>query len=71
MVMNTGTRYIARSTTNPVMVYCTDDDFHHEKQCGPGGFCARIYRTHRGASAVRSGTVTVHACDERGVEFRL
>jgi hypothetical protein len=61
-------RFLARSVANPAMVYCTDGEFHHELQCGPGGHCARLYKTERGAQAVRGGTVTVHPCDERGIE---
>lgn len=61
--------WLARSTTNTCMVYCTDGEFHLDRQCGPGGFCAKLYRTRRGALAVRGGTVTAHACDERGIEL--
>lgn len=62
------TRYLARSTTNSRMIFCTDGAFHHETQCGPNGFCAKLYKTERAAATVRGGTVTVHRCDARGVE---
>jgi hypothetical protein len=51
--------FIVRSQGNPKMIYCTDGDFHHETQCGPGGFCAKVCKTERGARAVRGGTVIV------------
>ncbi|HEU4727715.1 MAG TPA: hypothetical protein VFT22_07495 [Kofleriaceae bacterium] len=67
--MNTDeTRYLARSTTNYRMIFCTDGEFHDEAECGPNGFCARLYKTARRAAAVRGGTVTVHRCDTFGVE---
>lgn len=64
----TKTHYMVRSSTNAKMIYCTDGDFHHEMQCGPGGFCAKLYKTSKGASAVRNGSVTVHACNSDGVD---
>lgn len=63
------TRYLARSTTNIRMIYCTDGEFHHETECGPLGFCAKLYKTERGALAVRGGTVTAHRCNELGIEL--
>lgn len=62
--------YLTRSTTNSRMIYCTDGEFHHDTQCGPGGFCAKLYKTARGAAAVRGSTVTVHRCNELGVKER-
>lgn len=53
------TGWIARSSTAPKMIYCTDGEFHHENQCGPGMFCARVYMSEKVASKVRGGTVTV------------
>lgn len=59
----TDTGYIARSKDNTKMLRCTDGDFHHETQCGPGGFCARVYKTQRAARAVRGGSVLVQRCE--------
>lgn len=56
------TGYIVRSNLNTAMLFCTDGDFHHETQCGPGGFCAKVYKTERGARAVRNGQVLVQRC---------
>lgn len=60
--------FIARSVANPAMVFCTDGEFHHETQVGPGGWCSKLYKTRRGAAAVRGGTVTAHACNDQGIE---
>ena len=63
-------RYLVRSAVNPSLVYCTDGEFHHEGSVGPGTRrSAKLYRTQRGAAAVRSGdSIIVRQCDERGVE---
>lgn len=71
MSMPTNTRFLVRSSLNSALIYCTDDEFHHETQCGPGGFCAKLYKTVKGASAVRDGSVSIHKCDRFGVEETL
>lgn len=67
----TNTRFLVRSLLNPSMIFCTDGEFHCESIVGPGGFCAKLYKTRRGAEAVRSGeNIAIRQCDERGVEVR-
>ena len=59
-------RYLVRSTVNPKLVLCTDGEFHYDAACGPGGFCAKLYKTEKGALATGRGTA--HKCDAQGVE---
>lgn len=63
-------RYLVRSAHNPSLVFCTDGEFHHQDYIGPGTRkSAKLYRTERGAAAVRGGhMITVHKCDRYGVE---
>lgn len=54
--------YLVRSSINPAMIYCTDGQFHPERQCGPGGWSAKLYKTKTNAVKVRSGfQITVEA----------
>lgn len=63
------TRYLVRSNINPAMILCTDGEFHAEGTIGPGtDRSAKLYKTRRGASAVRDRDVDVRPCDEYGVE---
>lgn len=67
--MTNKTRYMVRSSINPALVLCTDGEFYADRTIGPGtGRRARIYKTRRGAEAVRGGDAIVRACDEFGVE---
>lgn len=53
--------YIIRSRLNPKMILCTDGEFHAEIQVGPGGWCAKVYKTERGARNAHHGlNVDVH-----------
>ena len=68
-VNKTETRYLVRSGVNPALILCTDGEFHADAQVGPGGWCAKLYKTRRGADAVRGGdAIIVRGCDEFGVE---
>lgn len=63
----TQTRYLVRSKTNPMLILTVSGEFISESQCGPGGHCAKLYKTRRGAE--KSGTsVTVHRCNDQGIE---
>lgn len=62
--------YLVRSTINSKMIYCTNGEFHHDMHVGPGGYCAKLYRTERGAARVRGGVqISVHECTSRGVQL--
>ncbi len=64
--MPTAVGYIVRSAINPAMIYCTDGHFHADKQCGPGGWCAKVYKTERRALMVRNGyQIAVEAYNEQ------
>jgi hypothetical protein len=70
MDMTNTTRFLVRSSINPCLVLCTDGEFYSDRTIGPGtDRSARIYKTRRGADAVRGGVgILVRACDERGIE---
>lgn len=60
-------RYLVRSATNPALILTVSGEFIPESLCGPGGRCAKLYKTRRGAE--RAGShVTVHPCTEHGIE---
>jgi hypothetical protein len=59
MGKNIARKYLIRSRVNPALVLCTDGEFHAEVQVGPGGWCAKIYKTERGADASAAGRGTV------------
>lgn len=62
-------RYLVRSQLNAKLVLCTNGEFIHEDYIGPGtNYAARLYKTQRGALAVRNGQVLVSKCDRFGVE---
>jgi hypothetical protein len=48
-------RYVVRSPLNPKLVLCTDGELHVESQVGPGGYCAKVFKTERGAKAALPG----------------
>ena len=54
---------IVRSKRNPNLVLCTNGEFMPETMMGPGGYSAQTYKTHAGASRVRSGEVIVEAIE--------
>lgn len=64
MTMN---RFLVRSKTNPSLILTVSGEFMHEAACGPGGRCAKLYKTRRGAENAGSN-ITVHPCTEYGVE---
>lgn len=41
--------YMVLGAVNNNMVLCTDGSFHARSQVGPGGWCAKVYRTEAGA----------------------
>lgn len=48
--------YIVRSSINPAMILCTDEQFHPEMFIGPAQeWSAKIYKTRKGAEKVRGG----------------
>ena len=51
--MNSG--YIVISNINPALILCTDGEFHAKSQCGPGGYCAKVYKTDAGARKSHPG----------------
>ncbi len=60
-------RFLVRSKNNPKLILTVLGEFVAESLCGPGMYCAKLYKTRRGAE--RSGAeVTVHPCTEYGVE---
>ncbi len=59
--------FLVRSKANPALILTMSGEFIHEAACGPGGHCAKLYKTRRGAE--KSGAyVTVHPCTENGIE---
>lgn len=63
------THYLVRAKRNPALIYTVSGEFIHESFCGPGGRCAKIYKTRRGAENVGTNeSRTVHECDKYGVE---
>ena len=55
------TTYIIRSSVNAKLILCTTGEFKPESMVGPGGYCAKAYRTLVGAQrkAVETGGYTV------------
>lgn len=61
--------FIVRSKINPKLILCTNGEFMTEALVGPVGFtvrgtaikgyAAKVYKTRRGAEAVRGGQVIV------------
>jgi len=55
------TYYIIRSQIAPTSILCTTNEYHYEKNCGPLGWAAKIYKTRAGAErAAEKFTGTVH-----------
>lgn len=47
--MNKSTGYIVRSKQNPVLILCTDGEFHTDTLIGPGrDLSAKVYKTTSG-----------------------
>lgn len=59
--------FLVRGKINPTLILTTSKDFVWERLCGPGGYCAKIYRTRRGAENAGG---TVRPCDKHGVESK-
>ena len=58
--------YIVRSTINPVLVLCTDGEYHAQGiHTGPGAWAIKVYKTKRGAekAAGTSGLRIVEAAN--------
>ena len=36
---------------------CTDGEFHAQTMCGPGGWCAKVYKTEAGARRNNPGSI--------------
>lgn len=52
--------YIVRGGINPKLILTTTGDLKPEILCGPGGYCAKVYKTRAGAERSASaygGTV--------------
>lgn len=47
--------FIVRSQTNPALIFCTNGDWMTQSLVGPGGYCAKVYKTRAGAERVRGG----------------
>lgn len=61
--------YLVRAISNPRLVLTVSGEFMLDSMCGPGGRCAKIYKTRRGAEkAGATGCTTVHPCTVQGVE---
>jgi hypothetical protein len=60
-------RFLVRAKTNPMLILTVSGEFVPESLCGPGGYCAKLYKSRRGAENAGSN-VTVHPCTEYGVE---
>jgi hypothetical protein len=68
--LKTVNRYLVRSQANPKLILTVSGEFVPESLCGPGGFCAKLYKTLRGAENA-GANVTVHPCTEYGVEEQV
>lgn len=54
--------YIVRSGSNPAMILTTSGEFKPQSMVGPGGYCAKVYKTKHGAELAaekRGGVVGV------------
>lgn len=60
-------RFLVRSKANPKLVLTVSGAFIPESLLGPGGYCAKLYKTRRGAEKA-GAHVTVHPCTENGIE---
>ncbi len=60
-------RFLVRSQANLALILTVSGEFIPEALCGPGGHCAKLYKTRRGAEKARAH-VTVHPCTENGIE---
>jgi hypothetical protein len=47
--IDTRVGYLVLGELNPKLILCTDGDFHAPSMVGPGGYCAKVYRTEAGA----------------------
>jgi hypothetical protein len=67
MNMKTETRYIVRSTINPALVLCTNEEFMADGFYGPGhDIGAKFYKSRKAAEKVRGGyKITVDRVDVR------
>lgn len=43
------TKFIVRNGRNSATILCTDGNFHARCMVGPGGWCAKLYKTEAGA----------------------
>lgn len=69
--MTKNTHFLVRSKINPMLVLTVSGEFIPESLCGPGGRCAKLYKTRRGAENVGTNdSRTVHPCNEYGVEIK-
>lgn len=41
--------YLVLGAVNNNLVLCTDGEFHVKSVVGPGGYCAKVYKTEAGA----------------------
>lgn len=39
------TGYVVLGSVNPALILCTDGAFHAKSMVGPGGYCAKVYKT--------------------------
>ena len=49
------TGYIVISQINPALILTTTGEFHARGQCGPGGYCAKVYKTEAAARKSHPG----------------
>lgn len=43
------TGYVVIGSVNPNAILCSDGKFHARSMVGPGGYCAKVYKTETGA----------------------
>ena len=49
--------YVVISNVNPALILCTDGEFRTRSMCGPGGYCAKVYKTEAGAKCSHPGRI--------------
>lgn len=53
--------YMVISEINPALILCTDGNFHGRALVGPGGYCAKIYKTEAAAKKHNPGRKVIPA----------
>lgn len=55
--------YVVISNVNPALILCTDGDFHARSMVGPGGYCAKVYKTAEAAQKHNPGRIVRSAAE--------